>query len=156
MLYEDMKDGMISKDEYMELHAAYENRRKNAQLAVRQIDLEIEEILERKSKGFVWLDYFTEHRNLEKLTRNVAVSLIREVRVFDKNSIEVIFDFDDCYQECMDNLCRLGHGLSSEKIGRLDIQPEGTERSVENGSLGKTEWALDSICEPVGMERRAV
>lgn len=45
MLYEDMKDGMISKEEYRELHAAYESRRKEAQLAVRQMDLEIEEIL---------------------------------------------------------------------------------------------------------------
>ena len=144
MLYEDMKDGMISKDEYMELHAAYENRRKNAQLAVRQIDLEIEEILERKSKGFVWLDYFTEHRNLEKLTRNVAVSLIREVRVFDKNSIEVIFDFDDCYQECMGNLNRLGYRFDCNENRKREIRP----KDVKTGA--------DSVCEPAGTERRAV
>ena len=50
--------------------------------------------------------FFIEPRNIEKLTRNVAVSLIREVRVMDKNSIEITFDFDDCYRECMDNLDR--------------------------------------------------
>ncbi len=48
---------MISREEYWELHAAYESRRKNAQLAIRQIDLEMENILEHKSKGFVWLDF---------------------------------------------------------------------------------------------------
>ena len=123
MLYEDLKDGMISKNEYKELHAAYESRRKNARLAIRQIDFEMGEILERKSKGFVWLDYFTEHRNIEKLTRNVAVSLIREVKVMDKNSIEVMFDFDDCYRECMDNLSRLGYEIDSDRTGK-DIQPK--------------------------------
>ena len=144
MLYEDLKDGMISKNEYKELHAAYESRRKNAQLAIRQIELEIEEILERKSKGFVWLDYFTEHRNIEKLTRNVAVSLIREVRVVDKNSIEVTFDFDDCYRECMDNLGRLGYRVGRDETGKPDTQSEDVK------------IVADSVCEPAGMERRAV
>jgi len=59
----------------------------------------MEEVLNRKSNGFVWLDYFTENQNIEKLTREVVVSLIREIKVFDKNHIEVIFDFDDCYKE---------------------------------------------------------
>ncbi len=157
MLYEDMKDGMISGDEYRELHAAYESRRKNAQLAIRQIDLEIGEILERKSRGFVWLDYFTEHRNIEKLTRNVAVSLIREVRVVDKNSIEVTFDFDDCYRECLDNLGRLGYEISGGGNENMDIQFKGTEILAEKNVVPEdTEQTADSICEPAGVERRAV
>ena len=144
MLYEDMRDGLISREEYRELHAAYESRRKNAQLAIQQTDLEMEEILERKSKGFVWLDYFTEHRNIEKLTRNVAVSLIREVRVVDKNSIEVMFDFDDCYREYMDNMGRLGYRGGRDETGKPDTQSEDVK------------IVADSVCEPDGMERRAV
>lgn len=85
MLYEDMKDGIISKEDYKELHAAYEQRKKNAEIAIHQIELEMDDVLNRKSKGFVWLDYFTEHKNIEKLTREVVVSLIREIKVFDKN-----------------------------------------------------------------------
>ena len=121
-LYEDMKDGMISKEDYRELHAAYESRRKNAQIAVRQIDMEIEKVLERKSGGFAWLDYFTEHRNIEKLDRFVAVSLIREVRVIDKKNIEVRFDFSDCYQEILDGLVSAGHDVSVDENGKLDIR----------------------------------
>ena len=152
MLYEDMKDGMISKEEYQELHAAYESRRKNAQLAIRQIDLEMETILERKSKGFVWLDYFTKHRNIEKLTRNVAVSLIREVKVMDKNSIEVTFDFDDCYRECLDNLGRLGYEIVCE-----DIKRKG-EEDLAKGKIvpADTEPTSSGIVGVTGIERRAV
>lgn len=157
MLYEDLKDGMISREEYRELHAAYESRKKEAQLAIRQIDLEMEEILERKSKGFVWLDYFTEHRNIEKLTRNVAVSLIRKVKVVDKNSIEVVFDFDDCYQECMDNLGRLKYGIDYDETGKPDIQFNGMEiLAEENVVPADTEQMADSACKSAGMERRAV
>ncbi|MGN0401454.1 MAG: hypothetical protein ACI4HQ_04235 [Acetatifactor sp.] len=99
MLYEDMRDGIISKEDYKELHAAYETRRKNAQIAIRQIELEMEDVLNRKSEGFLWLDYFTEHQNIEKLTRETVVSLIRQIKVYDKNHIEVVFDFDDRYEE---------------------------------------------------------
>ena len=157
MLYEDLKDGMISKNEYKELHAAYESRRKNAQLTIRQIDLEMEEILERKSKGFVWLDYFTEHRNIEKLTRNVAVSLIREVRVMDKNSIEVMLDFDDCYRECTDNLGRLGYEIGCGGNENPDVPFKGTEILAEENVVQEdTGQVSDGAVETVEMERRAV
>lgn len=157
MLYEDLKDGMISNSEYRELHAAYEGRRKNAKLVIRQIDLEMEEILERKSKGFVWLDYFTEHRNIEKLTRNVAVSLIREIRVMDKNSIEITFDFIDCYRECMDNLDRLGYGIVYDENEKPDIQFKGMKIIAEENVVpADTEQMADCVCKPAGMERRVV
>ncbi len=54
MLYEDMKDGIISKEDYKELHAAYEQRKKNAEISIHQIELEMDDVLNRKSKGFVW------------------------------------------------------------------------------------------------------
>lgn len=156
MLYEDLKEGMISKNEYKELHAAYESRRENAQLAIRQIDLEMEAILERKSKGFVWLDYFIEHRNIEKLTRNVAVSLIREVRVVDKNSIEITFDFDDCYRECLDNLGRLGYGIDCDETDK-DIQLKEMEDFLEENIVPTdAEQATDCVDGTSGMLKRRV
>ena len=122
MLYEDMKDGIISKEDYKELHAAYEQRKKNAEIAIHQIELEMDDVLNRKSKGFVWLDYFTEHKNIEKLTREVVVSLIREIKVFDKNHIEVVFDFDDCYKECLDVIESQGHFVEVDSTGKLNIR----------------------------------
>lgn len=122
MLYEDMKDGIISKEDYKELHAAYEQRKKNAEISIHQIELEMDDVLNRKSKGFVWLDYFTKHQNIEKLTREVVVSLIREIKVFDKNHIEVIFDFDDCYKECLDVIESQGHFVEVDSMGKLNIR----------------------------------
>ena len=76
----------------------------------------------RKSKGFVWLDYFTEHKNIEKLTREVVVSLIREIKVFDKTHIEVVFDFDDCYKECLNVIASQGHSVEVDSTGKLNIR----------------------------------
>ena len=121
-LYEDMKDGMISKEDYRELHAAYEARRKNARIAIRQIDMEMEKVLERKNDGSAWLDYFTEHQNIRGLDRFVAVSLIREVRVMDKKNIEITFDFADCYREVLESLAGAGHEVSLDESGKLNIR----------------------------------
>ena len=100
----------------------HEQRKKNAEIAIHQIELEMDDVLNRKSKGFVWLDYFTEHKNIEKLTREVVVSLIREIKVFDKNHIEVVFDFDDCYKECLDVIESQGHFVEVDSTGKLNIR----------------------------------
>ena len=86
MLYEDMKDGIISKEDYKELHAAYEQRKKNPEIAIHQIALEMDDVFNRKSKGFVWLDYFTEHKNIEKLTREVVVLSL--IHIYERFSFE--------------------------------------------------------------------
>lgn len=122
MLYEDMKDGIISKEDYKELHAAYEERKKNAEIAIHQIEKEMDDVLNRKSKGFLWLDYFTKYHNIEKLTREVVVSLIREIKVFDKNQIEIVFDFDDSYKECLKVIETQGHSVEVDNSGKLNIR----------------------------------
>ena len=111
-----------AKEDYKELHTAYEQRKKSAEIAIHQIELEMEDVLNRKSKGFVWLDYFTEHKNIEKLTREVVVSLIREIKVFDKTHIAVVFDFDDCYKECLDVIESQGHFVEVDSTGKLNIR----------------------------------
>lgn len=101
MLYEDMREGVITKEDYAELHAAYESRRKNAESAVRQIEMERKKIVDRTDDKSRWIDYFIQYQDIEKLTRNVVVELIREVRIVSREQIEVIFDFHDCYKDLL-------------------------------------------------------
>ena len=68
MLYEDMKDGIVSKEDYMELHEAYTRRRDMAEEAVGKMKQEIRDILVSNTDKYRWLDYFVEHRNIDRLT----------------------------------------------------------------------------------------
>lgn len=83
-LYEDFREGIISKEDYKELHDGYTEKRKKAEEAVRSIDQQISEVLESKSDKYHWLDYFAEHQNIQELTRTVAVELIDQILVYDK------------------------------------------------------------------------
>ena len=124
MLYSDMKEGVISKSDYIELHAAYENKRKDAQIAIHKIELEMESILEKNNDSFKWLEYFKENRNIKELTRSVAVSLIREIKVYDKKNIEVTFDFDNPYKTCLKNIENMGYKIDVDLSGKLNIEKE--------------------------------
>lgn len=122
MLYEDMKDGIVSKEDYMELHEAYTRRRDMAEEAVGKMKQEIRDILASNTDKYRWLDYFAEHRNIDRLTRNVAVELIDRVKVVDKDTVEVVFSFGDCYKEVMEGLKHAGCEVVCDSRGRVRFE----------------------------------
>lgn len=121
-LYEDFREGIISKEDYKELYDGYTEKRKKAEEAVRNIEQQISEILELKSDKYHWLDYFAEHQNIQELTRTVAVELIDQILVYDKKHIEVRFNFDDCYQSLLRQIQSVGCDVSTGIDGRIEIQ----------------------------------
>ena len=51
MLYSDMKEGIVSKEDYVELHAAYGKRLRNAEESIRAIQKEMDNELEKADKA---------------------------------------------------------------------------------------------------------
>lgn len=121
-LYEDFREGIISKEDYKELHDGYTEKRKKAEEAIRNIDQQIREILESKSDKYHWLDYFAAHQNIQEITRTVAVELIDQILIYDKKHIEVRFNFDDCYQSLLRQIQSMGCDISTNMDGRIEIQ----------------------------------
>jgi hypothetical protein len=78
--------------------------------------------LESKSNKYQWLDYFTEHQNIEKLTRTVAVELIDRIKIYDKKHIEVVFNFNDCYQALLGQMDAVGCTVSVNENGRIEVE----------------------------------
>ena len=124
MLYEDMKDGIVSKEDYTELHEAYTEKRNQAEEAVRKMKKEIQDILTSNTDKYQWLDYFAQHQDIGSLTRNVAVELIEQVKVTDKKNIEVVFSFHDCYKEIFHNLQHTGCTAGYDSKGRIKFEWE--------------------------------
>ena len=117
-LYEDMKDGILTKEEYLELHEAYLKKAKEGEEIIRQIERDIALILEEKDDKHLWMNYFTEYKDIKELTRDVVVKLISEVRVSENKEVEIVFDFDDCYKQLLESVEKLGY---QEPGGQLNI-----------------------------------
>ena len=118
MLYSDMKEGIVSKEDYVELHAAYGN----AEESIRAIQKEMDSELEKADKANTWLDYFVKYQDIEELSRTVVVELIRQIRVYDKKNIEITFDFDDCYQTLLNQLPAMGVDTVIDDDNNLQVK----------------------------------
>ena len=122
MLYEDLKDGIVSKEDYTELYEGYNSRRKKAEEAVRKLGHVIQDVMDAKTDKYEWLRYFKEYQNISRLSRMAAVELIDRVRVYDKDHIEIDFCFQDCFQSALRQIQSAGCTVYTEKNGRIEIQ----------------------------------
>lgn len=122
MLYEDLKEGIVSKEDYAELYEGYNNKRKKAEDAVRKISRTIQDVADAKTDKYEWLRYFKEYQNISELSRTVAVELIERVKVYDKNHIEIDFCFQDCFQSAISQIQSAGCTVSMEENGRVNIK----------------------------------
>ena len=122
MLYSDMKEGIVSKEDYVELHAAYGKRLRNAEESIRAIQKEMDSELEKADNANTWLDYFVKYQDIEELSRTVVVELIRKIRVYDKKNIEITFDFDDCYQTLLNQLPAMGVDTVVDDDNNLQVK----------------------------------
>ena len=98
-LYEDMKEGVVSKKDYMELREKFAERISDSEHELLMVEKEVANILSDNSEKYKWIDYFMEHKDITELNRLAVVQLIDKIMVYDKNNVEVVFNFDDCYQE---------------------------------------------------------
>ncbi|MEF9922523.1 MAG: recombinase family protein [Lachnospiraceae bacterium] len=83
-LYEDYQGQIITKEEYVEMKEAYRKKTDMAVAALEQIENEIEAITLNKGTTCDWIESFKRFGKLTELTREVAVSLIDEVHIYEK------------------------------------------------------------------------
>lgn len=101
-LYEDLKDGIITKKEYMQLKAEYDRRIAEAETAIGTYEKEVRLILDNKSSMHEWIKEFLRFQNIQTLERNAAVVLIKHVLVYSSERVEVVFNFEDEFTRCKD------------------------------------------------------
>lgn len=87
-LYEDYQEQLITKEEYLELKETYRKKADKAAGTLEQIQIEFDSILHGEGNICEWIESFKEYGKLTKLTREIAVFLIEEVLVYEKQPRE--------------------------------------------------------------------
>ncbi len=100
--YEDLKDGLITREEYAAIRQEFEGRRKAALASAGQLRQEAERLARREGKRHEWIEGFVKNKGIRSLVRGVAVELIEEIRVFEDKRIEVRFRYEDRYREAVE------------------------------------------------------
>lgn len=100
-VYEDLKDGLVDKEEYLSIKQEFDSRKKAALASIGQLKQEIECLTERNGRRHEWIESFVKHRGIHSLVRSVVVELIEEIRVYEDKRIEVKFRYEDRYLEVL-------------------------------------------------------
>ncbi len=103
-LYEDLADGIIDKAEYFELKKLYSDQILSIEKEILILKEEQEAINSNGLGKNEWIDYFLEHKNIEKLTRSIVIKLIDKIEVFEKGKINITFNFQYDYQRVINDL----------------------------------------------------
>ncbi|MDO4757348.1 MAG: zinc ribbon domain-containing protein, partial [Parabacteroides sp.] len=103
-IYEDLKDGLLDKAEYLKLKQEFDKRIEDATDAIRSIRKEILALQENHSEYYAWMDYFKEFGELEELTRWAAAITINRILVFEDNRIKIVFNFEDAFMQAQELL----------------------------------------------------
>lgn len=103
-VYEDLKDELISKEEYISMKQEFEKRRRAALDSIAQIKIEIETLASRNGKHHEWIESFLANKGIEKLERNVVVELIDYIKIYENKRIEIVFRYADNYKEILNQI----------------------------------------------------
>ena len=102
-VYEDLKEGLVDKEEYLSIKQEFDSRRKAALVSIEQLKQEIGRLAKRDGRRHEWIESFVKHRGIRSLVRSVVVELI-----------EVKFRYEDRYLEMLDMAENAGQNLSME------------------------------------------
>ena len=93
-IYEDLKDGLLDKEEYQKLKAEFDSRIAEADAAVKELKRQIAGLEGSRSANAPWMNYFQQFGCLEQLTRWAVAIIINKILVYEDNRIKITFNFE--------------------------------------------------------------
>jgi len=103
-LYEDLKGGLISKEEYYSFKEDYDIRINSIKQQISNLVSQRNAIEGGLTSAQGWFAQFRKYENIEKLTRLAIVSLIERVEINDNKDIHVKFRHADQFAAALEYL----------------------------------------------------
>jgi DNA invertase Pin-like site-specific DNA recombinase len=92
-LYEDLQDGIIDQNEYVRYKDDFTKLYNEAEQALFRLNREIEDIVENRTDRHQWITHFTEHKNIDSLSRALLVKLVDKIYIYEGNKLEILFKY---------------------------------------------------------------
>ncbi len=97
-LYNDLKDGILSREEYEMFKSDYDKQIAEAEGIIASLNTDKQMILDNSGASQVWLEQFRQFKGISKISRNVAAVMIDRVLVHSAERIEIRFKFEDKFK----------------------------------------------------------
>ncbi len=101
-LYQDMCDGVISRDEFKEMNVRFTKMLQSTNEKISQLEKKRKAFLNRDTELQPWLEDFKQYGNIAHLERKVLTALVDHITVKSKDNIEIHFCYEDEIKLFMD------------------------------------------------------
>ena len=94
-LYEDMKDGLITRDDYRRMTEDYERQAAAIQAVLNNLRAEQAEVDKGIDAENPFITAFAKYENIDRLTREILTELLDHVKIYEGGTIKIRFKFSD-------------------------------------------------------------
>lgn len=94
-IYQDWKDGALTRQEYMDMKADYERKADELAAILNRLTAEQEEIANGVDNEHPALVAFMKYQNIDALSRDILIELVDHIKVYENGNIKVRFKFAD-------------------------------------------------------------
>lgn len=121
-MYEKLEDGKLSKADFDDYQRLYNNKINSAENALEKLLDEKRLILDNGASDSVWIEKFKTHKNVTELSRNLIVSLIECITVFETGKISITYKYGREYEGALNYLFQ---ALESVGVNLNDFAESG-------------------------------
>ena len=106
-LYEDLKEDILTQRDYEEFNNLYTKKIELIEKEIIKYRNELNNISNNPKDEKIWINSFKKYKSINSLNRELVVSLINEIKVYNNKNIEVHFKYDDEYKKVLSYLKEL-------------------------------------------------
>lgn len=94
-LFQDLKEGLISEEEFYDMREFYTNRIVESELILERQDKEIARLYKKSIGNQNFISEIKKYRNISVLERGLLIRLIDKIYVLEDQRIEIHFNYDE-------------------------------------------------------------
>ena len=110
-IYEDYKDELISKEEYLSYREDYQQKEALYSKQIETLEAKKKETVTEDVFETPWLKRLLELKDIEELDRDIVVEMIDEITVYENRKIKIRYNFGDE----LEHLCSNVYSVDMEK-----------------------------------------
>jgi hypothetical protein len=97
-LYEALNDGLIEKEEYHRMRGKYNSLISEGEAVLEKLYIEREAELSGSTDNTSWIQAFIDYEGSTELTRELVVTLIDKIYIFEDKRVKIDFNYRNEFQ----------------------------------------------------------
>jgi DNA invertase Pin-like site-specific DNA recombinase len=116
-LWESLQDGHLTREEFTEASDRYLSLIAGYEESIRDYEAGISRMKAESGRENLFAERFAKHTGIQKLTRGIVDELVSAIHIYDRDRIEIVFNYMDEYAALLEKMG--GANLQEDDYGKV-------------------------------------